>query len=134
VNFVVSGHTLINIILTAAMVILAGVTYLIFLLEQNRSSVQRKISLKELSHLWAKNTAGEIHISELASIWREEKDSGKHDHNNSGDTIPIKLQTDISNTSSSWPPIYFSYLRISSSRLKHLGFVKYVVPITYSFK
>ena len=79
-SVVVSDHDLINIILTAAMVILAGVTYLIFLLEKNRSSVQRKISLEELSHLWAKNTTGEIHISELAPIWREEKDSGKHNH------------------------------------------------------
>ena len=67
-SFVVSGHNLINIILTAAMVILAGGTYLIFLLEKNRSSVQRKISLEELSHLWAKDTAGEIHISELTPI------------------------------------------------------------------
>ena len=79
-SFVVTGHGLINIILTATVAILAGVTYLIFLLGKNKSAVQRKISLEELSRLWTKDQAGEIHIAELAPIWREEKDLGEPAH------------------------------------------------------
>ena len=73
INFVVTGHGLINIFLGGSVVILIGATCIIFLLPKNRSADKVEIFLKKLSKLWIKDSNGEIHIAELAPIWREEK-------------------------------------------------------------
>ncbi len=63
----------INITCISAIIFLI-IFVLILLLQKNKEVVRQEIALKNLSALWAKGRAsGELHISELAPIWRDEK-------------------------------------------------------------
>ena len=74
-HFVISGHGLINILLVVGLVVLVGMILLVFLLSTKTLPAKEKILLKKLSRIWTKSAPEIIHISKLAPIWREEKES-----------------------------------------------------------
>jgi len=50
---------------------------------KNRGVTKREVTLGDLSKLWVKGRkTGELHISEIAPIWRDEKEQGKPEREN----------------------------------------------------
>ncbi|MGB3222888.1 MAG: HD domain-containing protein [Desulforhopalus sp.] len=74
-NFVFTGHSLLNICLAGSVIILVGVTFVILLLGKKQPPPTTEISLEELAKHWIKDKSGEIHIAELAPLWRDDKQS-----------------------------------------------------------
>ena len=72
-HFVISGHGLINILFAVGLVVLIGITLLVFFISSKEPPAREKILLKKLSRLWVKDKSETIHISELAPIWREQE-------------------------------------------------------------
>lgn len=72
-HFVISGHGLINILLAVGLVVLIGITLLVFFISSKEPPARERILLKKLSRLWVKDKSETIHISELAPIWREQE-------------------------------------------------------------
>lgn len=74
-NLVISGHSLLNICLAGSVIILVGVTFVILLLGKKQPPPTTEIFLEELAKHWIKDKSGEIHIAELAPLWRDDKQS-----------------------------------------------------------
>lgn len=78
-HFVISGHGLVNILLAMGLICLIGVSLLVFFISSKQPPAREKILLKKLSRLWVKEKSKTIHISELAPIWREQEQTGRHE-------------------------------------------------------
>jgi len=72
-NLVFTGHNILNICLVGSLVILVGVSLVILLLGKKQPPPMEEISLEELTKYWMKDKSGQIHIAELAPLWRDDK-------------------------------------------------------------
>lgn len=68
--------------------VLVSAIIAVFFFSRNETNItQETIHLRDLSQLWTKTGSGEIHISKLSPLWRDERSLAE-------DNIPIKLRNE----------------------------------------